>query len=131
MADSTRRPAATDGGSFHSVYDSLSPEVKARLAERKQRATRKKYDKLTYFKAQFAMLYGWDALEAFEHNRMTKAYFMAMLRAGLDIREQWEVQRMSDTANAATISDEKTSDRFNNMVQARLKACTPDFEKGE
>lgn len=119
----------------HRVIDHLSLEQKARVAEAKAKMEggssekpAKRYDSLTYRKAQFALLYGWEALEAVNNNEMTMNTFLDLLEAGLDVQEQNAVRHAHDMAMAyAASQDAKAAENFNRKMKRRLDNATPDF----
>ena len=140
MEAQSSKPNASAGLShapkqYHKVGENLSAERMAKVAAAKAQVDggtgqddARRYDSMTYRKAQFAMLYGWAALEAYNNNEMTYNTFLDYLQAGLDIQEAQEIRRAQDMANAyAATQDEKAADKFNRTMKRRSEHANPDF----
>lgn len=104
----------------------ITPEERERLQRFRSshmRDNQRGYDDVDLELAEFGIMYGWGAVEAYMMNRMTPDFYRRMLHAG---RKVMEVQRvkscmdMRQSVNAA-VAGKKADKRFESDMNKRLR----------
>lgn len=105
--------------------DELSESELARLREYKHGTGEftRPYDDMDTLLADFALMYGWDAVRDFMSNRMSSDFFLRMYKAGKHLQKQREAQLLADmrlACNAAIIG-KKANSMFSKELKERQK----------
>lgn len=104
----------------------ITPEERERLQRFRSsnsRDVRRGYDDVDLELAEFGIMYGWAAVEAYMMNRMTPDFYRRMLHAGRKIMEVQRVKSCMDMRQSvnAAVAGKKADRMFESDMTRRLK----------
>lgn len=81
------------------------------------------YDDTDLELAEFGIMYGWNAVEAYMMNRMTPGFYRRMLKAGRKIMEVQRVKSCMDMRQSvnAAVAGKKADAAFTRDMNKRLR----------